>query len=63
MNYPLSPEHKARIIADLAELFPVRDDIRARVPRQSGDYAETKEGRKRRNDRREARARKREWLE
>lgn len=63
MNYPLSPEHKARIIADLAELFPVRADIRARAPRESGDYAETKEGRKRRNDRREARARKREWLE
>lgn len=63
MNYPLSPERKARIIADLAELFPMRDDIHARAPRESGDYAETKEGRKRRNDRREARARKREWLE
>lgn len=62
MNYPLSPAHKARIVADLAELFPVREDIRSRIPRDSGDYAETEEGRRRRKERKEARARKQEWL-
>lgn len=62
MNYPLSPEQRAMIVDDLAEYLNPRRDLKARAPRESGDYAETDEGRKRRTDRRNAIARKREFL-
>ncbi len=62
MNHPLTKEQRAMIVSDLAELLKPRHDMTARKPRDSGDYAETDEGRKRRKDRRQAIARKREFL-
>lgn len=64
MNMPLSNDEKNRLAVDANE-FLIRSGIvtKDRRPmRDSGDYAETEAGRDRRNMRRQARARKREFL-
>lgn len=63
MNMPLSDDEKRRLTVD-ASAFLIRSGIvsKDRRARESGDYAETDEGRERRQTRRQAIARKREFL-
>jgi len=64
MNMPLSPEERNRIAVSLADYFedfqPIRRDI---VGKHSEPYAKRDEGRNRRNERRQVRARKRSYLD
>lgn len=64
MNFPLTKDEKYRL-AIKANDFLIRSGItskQSRQVRESGDYAESEAGRDRRNMRRQAIARKREFL-
>lgn len=59
MNKPLSAEAIRRLKVDIADFMPVRPDV---AGKHGEPFSKTEEGRKRRTDRRQAIARKREYL-
>jgi hypothetical protein len=64
MNMPISTDEKRRLIVNTDE-FLILVGItskQSRAMRESGDYAESNAGRERRQERRNAIARKREFL-
>jgi hypothetical protein len=63
MNFPLSSKARRRLVVDLGDYFaefsPIRSDV---TGKHSAPFSKRNEGRNRRNQRRQAIARKREFL-
>lgn len=59
MNKPLSPAERRALSVNLEDFFPVRRDV---TGKHAEPYAKRSEGRTRRDERRQAIARKRSFL-